>query len=197
MNIYSRKNPPQGFYVYAYIRSKDSKTAKAGTPYYIGKGKDGRAWKKNKKDSVAVPSDPHCVVILEANLTEIGAFALERRLILWHGRKDKDTGILINLTDGGEGPAGRIPWNKGIPKTEEELKKRKGSVPWNKGVKMKPHSEESKKKRSIAMKGKPRSEETKEKLRKPKSEAHKAALRKPKSEAHKAALRKPKSKKRT
>lgn len=25
------------YYVYAYVRSKDSKTAKAGTPYYIGK----------------------------------------------------------------------------------------------------------------------------------------------------------------
>lgn len=25
------------YYVYAYIRSKDSETARAGTPYYIGK----------------------------------------------------------------------------------------------------------------------------------------------------------------
>jgi hypothetical protein len=27
------------YYVYAYLRSKDSPTAIAGTPYYIGKGK--------------------------------------------------------------------------------------------------------------------------------------------------------------
>ena len=26
------------YYVYAYLRSKDSPNAKAGTPYYIGKG---------------------------------------------------------------------------------------------------------------------------------------------------------------
>jgi hypothetical protein len=32
------------FYVYDYIRSKDSKTAKAGTPYFIGKGGAMHRW---------------------------------------------------------------------------------------------------------------------------------------------------------
>lgn len=97
MTIYSKKDPLR-FYVYAYMRDD-------GTPYYIGKGSGNRIISKHKNE-IRPPKNKNNIIILEKNLSDIGALAIERRMIRWYGRQDLGTGILRNKTDGGEGTSG-------------------------------------------------------------------------------------------
>jgi len=85
------------YYVYIYLRED-------GTPYYVGKGKNKRAYQKHQ--FVPVPKTDDRIIFVHTNLSENDALEKESELILQYGRKNNDTGILRNLTDGGEGTSG-------------------------------------------------------------------------------------------
>ena len=128
------------FYTYAYLR-------KDGTPYYIGKGTGKRAYKL--RPNIHRP-DRERILLLKKNLTEEEAFKHEEYMIYVLGRKDLGTGILLNLTNGGDGnTSGMIHTeetkrkigasNKGKIHSKKQNKIHsefmKGRKPWNKGLK--------------------------------------------------------------
>lgn len=129
------------YYIYAYLR-------KDGSPYYIGKGSKNRAYNKH---SLSLPKDKSRIVIMEDNLTEVGALALERFYIRWYGRKCDNSGILRNLTEGGEGNSCK-------------------------------RSEETRKKMSLARKGRPISDKHRKSLQKVWEANRKPKPEKPKRE---------------
>ena len=99
------------YYVYQYLREDL-------TPYYIGKGKDKRAWEPHKRSNGTdlLPNDNSKIQVVAKTLSENEAHLLETKLIEKYGRKDLGTGILRNLTDGGEGVSGMIQTSEHIAK---------------------------------------------------------------------------------
>lgn len=114
------------FYIYLHRRSDNNQI------FYVGKGKNNRAWVKQHRSSYwsrIVKKYGLIVEIYKNDLSEIEAFNLEKDLIKNIG-KDK----LCNLTDGGEGISGMKRTF-----TEEHKKNislsQKGRTPWNKNKK--------------------------------------------------------------
>lgn len=106
------------YYVYLYLREKDSDISITGTPYYVGKGCDRRAFTKHQT-GIAVPKDKNRIIFIAENLSEKEAHELEIITIKKYGRIDLGTGILRNKTDGGEGTSG----SKHSEKTRKKMSK--------------------------------------------------------------------------
>jgi hypothetical protein len=166
------------YYTYAYLREDK-------TPYYIGKGKGVRIYKKKKGD-IRPPKDKSRIIFLKKNLTEAEAFRHEIYMIAVFGRKDLGTGVLRNKTDGGEGASGLVI-SEETRKKLSELRVGEKNPNYGKEIskeqkqkiseanKGKIHSKEHREKIKEKTKGQTRSEETKRKI----SEAKKG---KPRSE---------------
>ena len=88
------------FYTYAYLRTDR-------TPYYVGKGKGKRAY--DSCHNVKVPKDKDRIIFLKQNLSEDESFKHEIYMIDVFGRKDLGTGILRNMTNGGDGCSNPSP----------------------------------------------------------------------------------------
>jgi hypothetical protein len=180
------------YYTYAYLREDLS-------PYYVGKGRGDRIFSNDRR------LKPPCldrIMFLREGITEKQAFDHEIDMIKAWGRKDLKTGMLRNMTDGGEGVSGRKISNgtkakislAHIGKKHTQETKAKISLIHKGKIISKEHkaklllanlrrkvSDETKAKMSLAHKGKILSEEHKAKL----SLAHKG---KKLSKVHKARI---------
>ena len=144
-------NTENRFYVYTYSYPN-------GDPFYVGKGTkkridhhlwDAKAGRKLNSFNVRVikklleeGKEPIIEKIVD-NIDEELAFLVEEEFIAKYGRRNDNTGILTNNTNGGEGTSGV----KGIKRTSEQIEQMRLRAT---GVK---HTDESKAKKSLAMTG--------------------------------------------
>lgn len=161
---------PKGFYVYGhYLPSGELK--------YVGKGQKYRAWDFTHRSNVwknYAKKHGFSVKLLAEDVPEAEAFELETFVIDFFGRRDKKTGSLINLTDGGDGASGAVRTQE----TKEKIRQAKLAYhplrgkhlpkEWAEkcGVKGRGVSQSAREKISLANKGKRRTQEQKDRLSK-------------------------------
>lgn len=86
--------------VYRHIRLDKNE------PFYIGIGQEKRAYTKRERNEIwyrIVDKTDYEVEILFDDLSWEQAVEKEKEFISLYGRKNNNTGILANMTDGGEG----------------------------------------------------------------------------------------------
>lgn len=106
-------------YLYRHLRLDSD------MPFYIGIGRGYRAWQKTNRSRYwerIVQKYGFSVEIMLDGLTWEEAQAKEKEFIALYGRKDKGTGFLINMTDGGDGMLGFIPTEKMRKSASERAK---------------------------------------------------------------------------
>jgi hypothetical protein len=146
-------------YVYIYLDPR----LNPPQPIYIGKGSGNRldfhkTRAKNQilKRKISKIRDLGLEPIVEVfkdNITDTEALILEMELISKYGRIDNGTGILCNLTEGGEGSSGWIPSEETKNLWSEQRKGKKQTPAQYAANCNRNISEESRRKQSEASKG--------------------------------------------
>lgn len=151
-SVAANDNNKYCFYVYAWLYPD-------GRPFYVGKGKSDRDVRPKNHNPLftrivakiaRLGGRPH-VVRWQRGLREDAALRLETAYIKLFGRRDNGTGILANMTDGGEGISGLVH----SAKTRAKMSKAQSG---------RTNSPEARAKLSVAMRGKTHSAETRAKL---------------------------------
>ena len=101
----------KGWYVYCYLRHKDSKTAKAFSPYYIGIGSSRIRARWGPHGKTPIPANHALIRVIRSGLTKDTAGEWEKFYINYYGRK-MDGGILVNQRLGGS--TGGYGWKASV-----------------------------------------------------------------------------------
>lgn len=109
-------------YVYTHTRLSNNEV------FYVGIGIENRAYDFNNRSKFwkrVYNKGPIEVDFVRKDISWEDACSLEIFLIAFYGRRDLKKGLLVNLTDGGDGCLGR----EVLPKTKEKIRKfQKGRV---------------------------------------------------------------------
>ncbi len=153
------------YYVYAHY------VPGSNVPFYIGVGTKVRAYNTTKRSVLwkrYVAKYGLDVKILTDNLSKDEAMSMEKQLIKEHGRLNNNTGVLVNLTDGGEGTYGVVRSVETRRKLSEAQKNKHHTEETKQKLREinlgKKRTDETKKKISKSMSGKTHTKETREKL---------------------------------
>ncbi len=121
--------------------------------FYVGAGNEKRPYSKyGRSDAWHRTINKYKIydiIIIHSNLSWSEACKLEIKYIAQIGRRKVNEGPLVNLTIGGDGMVGLIPWNKGLTRDTDVRVDAIAKI--RDGIKL---SDETKKKKSLSMLGK-------------------------------------------
>ena len=145
------KNNKKDYCVYFHVNPVKQEV------FYVGAGNKKRPFSKYGRSEFwhkVVKKYNYEIIIIHENLSWEEVCVLEIKYIKQIGQRSKNTGPLVNLTAGGDGFIGLTPWNKGLTRETSEKVDKVAKLKEGKHL-----SIETKRKKSLALKGRKHTEE--------------------------------------